>query len=250
MKAAGGFAKIWRSVYGHAALRDVAEEACFTWMVGKAAWQPARVKFRDKPIHLKRGQLAISQRQMAAGLRWSLGTFQRFIDRLTAESMVDTHTESGVTVITICNYDIYQAIESPTESPGDTPRVRKPSQSRVTEQEKEEVKKDSPLPPKGAAQAFLPADWKPPAIAELSPKAKQCAEQWPRGAYDTVAEGFALYWQSRNRKMADWHKTWCGWIIREHWRVMQEARRRPASDGNGDGKKLYQRMADERAGRA
>ena len=113
MKAAGGFAKIWRGVYGHAALRDVAEEAAFIvddWPRPHGSRRGSAIK--DKAIHLKRGQLALSQRDLAAGLGWSIGLIQQFTDKLKTESMVDTHAESGVTIITICNYDDYQAVKS------------------------------------------------------------------------------------------------------------------------------------------
>lgn len=247
MNPAGGYARLWRAVYGHPAFRDEAEQAAFAWMIGKAAWQPVRVRFRDKPIYLKRGQLAVSQRELAAGFRWSLGTLQRFLNRLRTESMIDTAGESGVTIITICNFDIYQAEHPGPESVGDTAAKPQPSHSRVTEQEREEDKKDSPhKPPKGQAKpkTFLPADWLPPPIDELPPQARGMAKQWPPGAYEAEAESFKLFWHSERKMKIDWLATWANRIHRAHWRVMQEARR---ATGRPMGEQpAWKRMREER----
>jgi len=242
MKSVGGYARVYRAIFGHVALRDEAEEAMFMWMIGKAAWQPTRVRFRDRPLYLKRGQLAISQRDVARGFHWSLGAFQRFLNRVKAESMIDTCAESGVTIITICNYDVYQATGAEAESPAESGGGTKPSQSRVTEQEREEIKKDSPLPPKGMSRTYLPSDWKPPPVSELPPKAQACARQWPREAYEREAEGFGLYWHSERKMKADWRATWANRILTRHWAVMREARSMP-----DEAKPYHQLVAEGRA---
>jgi hypothetical protein len=248
----GGFVLIRRALLEHPAFRNELEAMQFAWLIARAAWKPTRVRYKDKAIHLKRGQLAISVRDMAAKLGLSIGAIQRFINRLKIDSMVDTHADSGVMVITICNYSLYQDVPTGADSPSDTATGTEPIQSRFTEQQRKQVKQDSPLsPPKGqGTRTYLPDDWKPPPIAGLPPKAQEAAKQWPRPAYEAQAESFALYWQSERKMKVDWQKTWANWIHRAHWRVMQDARRQPARDGNGDGKKIYQRMAEERAGRA
>lgn len=77
-------------------------------------------------------------------------------------------------------------------------------------------------PAKKSTKTFLPDDWTPPPVAELTPKARACAEQWTRENYETVAEAFALYWRREQKKTGDWRLTWCGWIIREHSKVMRD----------------------------
>lgn len=225
MNGAGGYVRSYRSLLGHPAFRNEGEAMAFNWLILKAAWKPARVRYKERIIYLQRGQLAVSVRDMAKALERSQSWCWRFLERLKIETMVETVAETGVTIVTVCNYSLYQGDGQEAETPIGTATGTPPKQRRNTEQRKEEVKeKDSPLTPQGAKQTFLPSDWKPPPPAELSPKARQCAEQWSTDAYERTAEAFALFWQSRNRKMADWGKTWAGWIIRDHWKVMQEAR--------------------------
>jgi hypothetical protein len=233
VNGAGGYVRSYRSLLSHPAFRNEGEAMAFNWLVLKAAWKPARVRYKERVIYLQRGQLAVSVRDMANALERSRSWAERFLNRLKIETMIETRVETGVNVITVCNYSVYQGEGQESETPAKTAAETPPRQGRDTEQRKEKPKeKDSPQTPQGAKQTFLPADWKPPPPASLSPKAKQCAEQWSTDAYERVAESFAAFWQSRNRKMLDWEKTWAGWVIREHWRVMQEARQQ-ASRGEG-----------------
>lgn len=86
--------------------------------------------------------------------------------------------------------------------------------------------KQAPLNPPVQKQR-IEADWVPPAIAELSPKARECAEKWPAGRYETEAEGFVAFWLNDGRSRPDWRLTWITWVIRVHSQVMRDARFAP-----------------------
>jgi hypothetical protein len=66
----------------------------------------------------------------------------------------------------------------------------------------------------------LPADWKPPAPADLSPQAASLAKQWTSASYYTQAEAFCNYW--RGKLMVDWNATWANNVIRMHSQVMRD----------------------------
>lgn len=104
-----GYAQIHRSLLGHPAFRNESETMAFAWLVLKAAWRPARVRYKGRTLTLKRGQLAISQRDMAAAFERDKAWIERLWKRLKAENMVVIAAEAGVAVITICNYEEYQA---------------------------------------------------------------------------------------------------------------------------------------------
>lgn len=79
--------------------------------------------------------------------------------------------------------------------------------------------------PKGSSSKIgicFPADWQVPPVAELTPKARACAEQWSRSSYETEAEGFSLYWSQSRKRRPDWNGTWCAWVIRQHSKVMRD----------------------------
>ena len=104
----GGFVVIHRSLWKHPVFRNFQEAAAFAWMISRAAWQPATVRYKDRVIHLKRGQLAISVRDLASKLGWNRTGTGRYLFRLKTETMIGTATETGICIITICNYDKYQ----------------------------------------------------------------------------------------------------------------------------------------------
>lgn len=73
----------------------------------------------------------------------------------------------------------------------------------------------------------LPADWTPPAVAELSDMARQLVEQWPAGAYQAVCEVFRLHWANETRavgRKSNWNAALSKWLIKEHAQVTRDAK--------------------------
>jgi len=113
-----GYVRLYRTLAtGHPAFRNDAEAMAFAWMISKAAWQPARVRYKDRTINLKRGQLVVSQRDMARAMDRDKAWVERLWKRLKREAMVEAVCEAGLAVITICNYEEYQAKGVGREAP-------------------------------------------------------------------------------------------------------------------------------------
>jgi hypothetical protein len=149
-----GYVRIHRSLLGHPAFRNESETMAFAWLIARAAWKATRVRYKGHSITLNRGQLAISQRDMAAAFDRDKAWIERLWKRLKSEAMIETGTEAGVAVITICNYAEYQSDEDKREAPAKAPReagneagVR---QRRGTEQEEKKgrIEEESPKPPR------------------------------------------------------------------------------------------------------
>lgn len=96
-------------------------------------------------------------------------------------------------------------------SPEVSPRTPLPNPSKIT-----------PLNPPKSGRSLIPADWTPPAVSSLPPRAKALAEQWTNASYQTQAEGFVLYWRNERKMRPDWTGTWANWIIRIHGQVMRD----------------------------
>ncbi|EKE75513.1 hypothetical protein [Oceanibaculum indicum] len=115
-----GFYKMYRGWLNHPALAGANEPFCrraaWCWLIDGAAWQSNG--------DLDRGQLSASLRHLAATWRWSVGAVRRFLERLEKDGMIVAETGTGQMVITVCNYDIYQAA---TEETG-TPPAQQPAQ--------------------------------------------------------------------------------------------------------------------------
>lgn len=217
-----GYIRLYRSLLGHPAFRNDGEAMVFAWMVLKASWRPSRVRYKGRPIALNRGQLAVSVRDLAEHHDRPKGWIERLLKRLRDETMCETHAETGVLVITICNYNEYQAEIELAETVGETETGQTQDSGRTQNKEGNKGIKDSPpKPPRGQRKTSLPEDWSAPAITDLPPQAKQCASQWPQGAYARHAEAFHSYWRSNGKKMTDWRLTWANRVITIHDQVMR-----------------------------
>lgn len=133
-----GFVKLHRTLIGHHAFRNDAEAMAFAWMVLRAAWKPARIRYKGRMIALDRGQLSVSQRDMAAAFDRDKGWVERLWKRLRGEAMIEVTHEAGAAIITICNYNEYQS----NSDCGKAASEADARQTQGTEQRKEELKEE------------------------------------------------------------------------------------------------------------
>lgn len=130
-----GYVRLHRSLIGHPSFRNDAEAMAFAWMIAKASWRPTRVRYKGHSITLERGQLAVSQRDMAFNLDRDKAWIERLWKRLKREAMIKVGVEAGVAVITICNYGEYQGSTEDREAQGEALGEAEARQRRGTEQE-------------------------------------------------------------------------------------------------------------------
>lgn len=221
-----GYVHLHRKLLGHPAFRNDAEAMAFAWLVIRASWKESRVRYKDRLLTLKRGQLAVSVRDFANAMDRDKAWIERLLKRLKSETMIETVSETGVNVITICNYSEYQDARDKGKTAHKTLDDTGARQAQDTEQGMEEREEDNipPNPPEGGrrGKTNLPADWQLPPVSSLPPKARACAEQWTLASYETEGEGFALYWRSCGRMMKDWDATWANRVISRHSAVMRD----------------------------
>lgn len=84
------------------------EREAWVWLVMEASWKDRTVRAGDYVADTKRGQLAASVRFMAKAWSWTPAKVQRYLKRVEKLKMICSKTDTGVSVITICNYDKYQ----------------------------------------------------------------------------------------------------------------------------------------------
>jgi hypothetical protein len=125
-----GYICLSRGALDHEFFRrsEFSEFEAWVWLLTEAAWKPRSRRVGEFLVQLDRGQLVASIRHLAEVWSWSKGKVERFVNRLKTETMVGTHTETGITIITICNYDKYQKQQ---ESSG-TATKQEPGQPRDT----------------------------------------------------------------------------------------------------------------------
>jgi hypothetical protein len=118
MSERGVFA-VDRGIWDHDVLVDnnpFSRREAWLWLISEAAWKPHRRRLAGHSVELNRGQLAASLRFIAGKWRWSEPRVRRFLKTLINEGMIDTATDAGITIITLCKYDRYQRVSLPTDA--------------------------------------------------------------------------------------------------------------------------------------
>ncbi len=102
---------IARALLKHEAFKDqpFTEREAFMWLIMEASWKERVKRVGNVTVTLERGQLAASVRFMAEAWQWEKSTVDRFLQRLKKRDMIGTDSGTGVNVITVCNYNEYQA---------------------------------------------------------------------------------------------------------------------------------------------
>jgi hypothetical protein len=115
-----------RGVFDHPKLSDdkpLTKLEAWLWLLSTAAWKPIRWRISGRSIELQRGQLAASTRFLAHRWRWKEPRVRRFLTLLKTvaddDAEIDTQTDAGITVITICKYDRYQRVSLPNDARAD-----------------------------------------------------------------------------------------------------------------------------------
>jgi hypothetical protein len=105
-----GTINISRRLFDSEAFRDepFTEREAWVWLLMEASWKDRTVRAGDYVTETKRGQLAASVRFMAKAWSWTPAKVQRYLKRVEKLKMICSKTDTGVSVLTICNYDKYQ----------------------------------------------------------------------------------------------------------------------------------------------
>jgi hypothetical protein len=135
----GGFYLMHRGWLDHPVLGGKREPFCrraaWAWLIEQASFVPTRVNVSGQVVELQRGQLCHSLRYMAKAWGWDDAKVRRFLAAVEDASMIRRVTDAGQTVITICNYDRYQAASSVGDAPSDAAATQ---QRRGTDAKKKE----------------------------------------------------------------------------------------------------------------
>lgn len=185
------------------------EREAWAWLISSAAWKPRAVRVGSKVVELKRGQAAFSVRFLAEKWQWSKSRVDRFLGRLENQDMVGTESGTGVTVVTICNYDKYQKVSLPDRDSSGTQTGTAAGQQRDKEEDKED-KEESSEPKKALRLRAHPL----PANFALTEADRQVArsEGWTEAKIDSELQRFKDHAAANGRKQVDWRAAWRNWV--------------------------------------
>ena len=100
------------------------------WLIAEAFWKDGRTRAGKFVVTVQRGQLCASVRHLARCWQWTNAKVERFLRRLKTETMIETRSETGISVITICNYNKFQTFTGDGEAASETRSATVPRQQR------------------------------------------------------------------------------------------------------------------------
>lgn len=227
---------------------EYSERDAWQWMIGEAAFEDSRISVNGKPFELSRGQLYASIRFMAQKFGWSVNRVVRFLERLREWGMVNTATDTGQNLITICNYSKYQdrkipsdtATDTETNTAADTPSdtATDTNSKNLIPSRTQEVFCSSPAAPPMAdakpekqkrgerLEAYLDREGVDPTAKAWGEWA--LAEGLPLQSINSVMADFRDWWRAApagKGVKADWPATWRGWVRREIAKLKEKEKR-------------------------
>lgn len=160
-----GYFRLHRSVMNHYLFGSgrLSEREAWIWLIAEASYRDHKVRWRNQMIDIKRGQVPTSYRKMADSWGWSVNRVVNFLKLLKNEKMVDTATDTGFLVITVCNYEKYQSSLTNSDTQSDTQSNTLTDTATDTNRIKgKERKEKEEKTEKGTA--FAAPDWLSPEI--------------------------------------------------------------------------------------
>jgi hypothetical protein len=113
-----GFIAVARGILDHPVVgagKSYSDFEAWIWLLTEAVWKPRRIRVTNGravgTVELKRGQLSHSRSYMAKAWGWSEKRVRTFLYRLETDRQIVRQTDHLQTVISICNYDLYQSPE-------------------------------------------------------------------------------------------------------------------------------------------
>lgn len=140
-----------RAMFDHPLFEGRADRVgVWAWILATAAWKDTRQDVSGKTVEVKRGQLLASYRQISKATGMPLQQLRTFLGRLQTEHAINTDTSAGRLLITVCNYEKYQAKGSDPKTGDNTPATQDQHSSNT---QKNKVTREQGLEPVGSSSS-------------------------------------------------------------------------------------------------
>jgi hypothetical protein len=155
-----GYIALARGILDHpvvGARKPYTRHDAWEWLLLEAAWKPRRCDAGGIVVELKRGQLVHSTRYIAKAWGWPETNVRRFLTRLKTGAMIGATTGAGITVLTVCNYEIYQTPHNESGALSGAATGAKVAQQRRRKEEGNKERKENTRLRAGEPEGF--AEW-------------------------------------------------------------------------------------------
>ena len=103
-----GYVKLYRSSLHHPIFKDREAWHLFIYCLLKANHKAGTVTFKRNPIHIDRGQFIFGLERASQDLGMSIAKIRSALEWLTSLKVIARKTTNRFSIISICNYDLYQ----------------------------------------------------------------------------------------------------------------------------------------------
>lgn len=141
-----GWIALWRNIRQHWIWEDSKRFQRWIDLLLMAQWDPVTVSFCKTNVKLERGQLVTSLRVLAHLWQTNVKTVRIFLYDLELYGMISRVSNKKMTVITIVNWEKYQAIETAVSPMSEHKRKQKGQQKREPIKQIEEDNKINIIP--------------------------------------------------------------------------------------------------------
>jgi hypothetical protein len=182
-----------------------------------AQTKPGWIMVRGISIDLDRGQVGYSELSLSERWKWSRGKVRRFISELKKREMVDVKQDNKTTVISILNFDSYQA--KPTangttnDTVGDTPDGQQTDNKRTLTRKKESKKEER----KTYTQEFEKFWAAYPSRQGKKVGKKEAFAEWQRAMKDVEAEYLIAQIEALAPQYGEYPVDACRWLKHRRW---------------------------------
>lgn len=155
-----GFLKLSRKVFSNFLWQEKRQMTRFeAWLdlIQTAAYAPETVLAEGRRLNLRRGELVASVRYLGVRWNWDKNRVSRFIDLLRSEAMIETRNETGISIIKLCKYELYNPPRDETGTVAHTATGQRRDSDGTNRKKGEEGKEKDSAPPTHGFDEFWQA---------------------------------------------------------------------------------------------
>lgn len=223
-----GWFSMKRGITSHPIFKGNPERiAIWVWLLDNAVWRDTPHDVKGKTITVPRGSVCTSERRIAEKVGVGYQVVRTFLRRLKSEHMINAKVTHGKNIITLCNWDKYQNVNSDDNAKGNATLTH---DQRIKEQENKKEKEEpigsSKKKVSSQRKSRLPEDWRLP-------------QEWAdwaiaKGMAQSVvlqeAEKFKDHHRGRGNLMLDWRCAWQNWTRKHLEFEKQRSKQSKSSD--------------------
>lgn len=108
-----GFCKAYRKAWKHPVFNNLLEASIWNYLYQNAFWEDGIKNINGHIFELERGQIVVTISYLTKGFCMSKSKIQTVLQKLEKHGMIRIKSGNRGSVITICNYSLYQEFEKP-----------------------------------------------------------------------------------------------------------------------------------------